>query len=66
MRLLNSSQTLKRGCADCTHVLSVYCGNIRYACSFSECPYHELDRCETYKDYLRPSGRKKRKKIFKM
>lgn len=58
-RKLKQSEMTKRGCIYCLNQKKVggeyisgayYAG--RHICKFDKCPYHELDKHDTYDDYL--------------
>jgi len=61
MRDLSSKEMRKRGCAFCAdskvtrklknHKNSKYYAKVRM-CVHDECPYHELDKHETYAEYM--------------
>ena len=54
MRALTYEEKRKRGCVYCTDYQSKKgkYGTIN-GCMHDECPYHELDKYEKYKDYLK-------------
>lgn len=58
MRLLHKKEIVQRGCVFCTKVVmkvSPYGYKARH-CPYGECPYHEMDKYETYRDYLKHEG----------
>jgi hypothetical protein len=58
MRALTEKETKKRGCRYCTDRFmhrNAY-GSMQGHCPHEECPYHELDKYDTYKEYLKKEG----------
>ena len=56
MRNLTYEEMRKRGCSYCTDMTKCEkgsSGSYKYICSYDECPYHELDKFDTYEDYLK-------------
>lgn len=54
MRQLHRKEITQRGCAYCLEsVMKKYGGHALRHCPHDECPYHELDKYETYKEYLK-------------
>lgn len=54
MRPVTFEERRKRGCcycADYTKVKLKYA--VHWCCPYSECPYHGLDKYDTYRDYLK-------------
>lgn len=57
MRILNSKEKKKRGCECCTDckrkkIKAETKYIILFMCSHDSCPYHELDKYDTYDDFL--------------
>lgn len=61
MRILEKEEVAKRGCVYCTNSKKARTvvrtekwnyGTYKRACKYDECPYHELDKHETYSKYL--------------
>lgn len=59
MRRLTGWEKSKRGCCYCTEAIQrrVNTGNgmtieKTVACQHNECPYHELDNCRSFRQYL--------------
>lgn len=58
MRFLTVKETKKRGCSYCidhrngSNRVKVKPGWTHLKCIYDSCPYHELDKYRTYKDYL--------------
>lgn len=55
MRELREKEMRKRGCRYCTQRVmkrNVY-GLSASHCPHDECPYHELDKYDTYREYLK-------------
>lgn len=53
MRLLALYEKKKHGCQYCLHITPLkHEGEIRNACPFDECPYHVLDKYESYEKFM--------------
>lgn len=54
MRVVRVAEMKKRGCIFCAdHQSKKYRGRKQKVCIHNECPYHELDKYEKYRDYLK-------------
>jgi Fe-S-cluster-containing dehydrogenase component len=56
MRILHNGEQTQRGCKFCAEAIPPDNGGKRYvlrSCPHEECPYHELDKVETYQEYLK-------------
>ena len=55
MRYLKEKEQKKRGCSCCLDAVmkKSYYGFVSRHCPFDECPYHELDEYDTYREYLK-------------
>lgn len=52
-RILKKSERDKRGCNDCANMIRTELGNgVTHTCPYEECPYHELDKYNTYEECL--------------
>lgn len=58
MRLLTKKEIKQRGCSYCTKAVmkKIVYDKLRKHCPYSECPFHELDKYETYREYLKHEG----------
>lgn len=53
MRLIKTTEKKKRGCESCKDKGLMYAnGAVRSACPYEECPYHVLDKYDTYEEYM--------------
>lgn len=52
MRMLNNEMKKKRGCMYCADLVH----GRRNGCPHDECPYHELDKYETYNQYMKQAS----------
>ena len=61
MRPLTSREMAKRGCIYCLEHkrVKLYPGDVKknHACVYNVCPYRELDKYNTYEEYLKHSGK---------
>ena len=64
-RILESDEKKKRGCVYCNDLIKEkgkmeerYYDITISKCPFEECPYHELDKYNTYNDYLKSEDSK--------
>lgn len=56
MRALTRKEQGKRGCVYCTECIQKQSkGDIRRFCPHDECPFHELDKYQGYRQYLSES-----------
>lgn len=56
MRRLHNGERKQRGCDFCADMVrGVMPGDVmrRKICPYDECPYHELDKYETYNQFLK-------------
>lgn len=51
MRKIHNEDARKRGCRWCADSVKPE-GKLR-KCPYDECPYHELDNCESFNEYLK-------------
>jgi hypothetical protein len=59
MRRLTKKEIKQRGCVYCTRVVVRQFNHTNWRhCPYGECPFHELDKYETYRDYLKHEGLK--------
>lgn len=56
MRMLSKAEKKKRGCVSCCDLVPYIGRNCRVACPYDECPYHELDKYDTYGEYMKATG----------
>ncbi len=56
MRIISKAEKKKRGCVECYDLVQYIGRNCRVACPYDECPYHELDKYDTYSAYLKANG----------
>ncbi len=68
MRRILQKERNKRGCPYCLdYQKRKYGGRLEYACIHDECPYHELDKYDTYRKYLKNEGLTiSMKQVFKL
>lgn len=54
MHIIPSYVKKQRGCQYCADVGHIRAGNhgMRFACPYEECPYHVLDKHETYEKFM--------------
>lgn len=53
MRVVPFYEKKQRGCQYCLHVQTVrHEGEFRTACPFTECPYHVLDKYDSYEEFM--------------
>ena len=53
MRMVPYFEKKQRGCMYCNHMKAKEFGKeIRTACPFDECPYHDLDKYKTYDEFM--------------
>ena len=53
MRMVPYFEKKQRGCMYCNHMEAKEFGKeIRTACPFDECPYHDLDKYKTYDEFM--------------
>lgn len=53
MRVIESAEKKQRGCQYCQHKDNTKIfGDIRTSCPFAECPFHVLDKYETFEEFL--------------
>ena len=51
MRKIHNADAAKRGCRWCADSIKPTGNSVR-RCPYDECPYHEMDKYETYQEYL--------------
>lgn len=57
MRRVSSTEKNKRGCPYCLdYQKKRFEGVRRFVCIHDKCPYHELDKYKTYREYLKKTG----------
>lgn len=52
MRKVHATERNKRGCRYCSDMVIAGSGAIRTSCPHEQCPYHVLEKYETYEDYM--------------
>ena len=57
MRRIMRKERVQRGCAYCMFsVMKSWGGSNWRHCPYDECPYRELDKYKTYREYLEKEG----------
>ena len=56
MRYVSKAEKKKRGCVNCIDLTPDRKRGKRVKCPYEECPYHELDKYDTYDAFLKATG----------